>query len=204
MIAPPDRCSIAPRALVALAVLVACMPAGAAAQAVAWAVDSASVTFEIRNAGLPVRGSFGGVEATICFDPSVPEAGMVIASVDPSTVQTGIGMRDRHLQRRGYFEVAKYGRVEIRSVRLRASGRDFAGTFVLRIRDVEREVEVPFAFEASGARARIAGSFTLDRRDYGLGPRNIILADDVTIGVELALQSGASVAPDDCARVVGA
>jgi polyisoprenoid-binding protein YceI len=152
-----------------------------------WAVGTASVTFEIRNAGLPVRGSIGGLEATVCFDPDEPAAGRIVASVDPATIDTGIGLRDRHLARRGYFEVAKYGRIEMRSLSLDRTGTGYTGTFALRIRDIEREVEIPFTFEGSGANARIAGSLELDRLDYGIGSESLILSDTVTITVDLTL-----------------
>jgi polyisoprenoid-binding protein YceI len=178
------------------------LAAGAAAQdtpahqavPAGWAVDTASVTFEIRNAGLPVRGSFGGLEATVCFDPDEPAAGSIVASIDPATIDTGIGLRDRHLARRGYFEVAKYGRIQMRSVRLDRAAAGYTGTFALRIRDVEREVEIPFTFEGSGANARIAGSLDLNRLDWGIGKESLILSDDVTITVELTL----SPAPLSC------
>jgi polyisoprenoid-binding protein YceI len=155
----------------------------------AWAMDRASVAFEIRNAGLPVRGTFGRLEATVCFDPDEPAAGSIVASIDPATIDTGIGLRDRHLVRRGYFEVEKYGLIEMRSVSLdrAATGTGYTGTFLLRMRDVEREVEVPFAFEASGAKARIAGSLALNRLDWGIGRESLILSDVVTVLVDLTL-----------------
>lgn len=166
-------------------------PGGDAARA-AWAVDSASVTFEIRNAGLPVSGSIGGLEATVCFDPDEPTAGSIVASVDPGTIDTGIGLRDRHLMRRGYFEVEKYGRIEMRSVSLDRAGAGYTGTFALRIRDIEREVDVPFTFERSGDGAAIAGSLTLNRLDWGIGKESLILADTVTITVGLTLVRASS------------
>lgn len=134
--------------------LVVAWPAALAGQVPRWQVDSASVTFEIRNAGLPVRGSFDGLEAELCFDPERPETGRLTGSIDPATIQTGIGLRDRHLQRREYFDVEKYGAIELRSRRLWRTDAGYAGTFLLRIRDVEREIDIPFDFEPPGYRQR--------------------------------------------------
>lgn len=158
-----------------------------AAQVPAWQVDTATVAFEIRNAGLPVHGSFDRVDAHVCFDPVRPEASSLSGTIDPATIRTGIGLRDRHLQRRGWFEVEKYGAIEMRSSRLRRTHTGYAGTFTLRIRDVERDVELPFTFVREDDGARIAGELTIDRLDYGLGKPSIILADDVTIRVEVDL-----------------
>ena len=150
-----------------------------------WRVQAASVTFEIRNAGFPVRGSFEGPVAEVCFDPLRPEAGRLAGTVDPATIDTGIGIRDRHLRRRDYFAVESYPAIEATSIRLWKAPEGYAGTFVLRIRDVEREIEIPFEFEPAGGGARLSGRFTLDRLDYGLGKPSLILADDV--GVEVVL-----------------
>jgi polyisoprenoid-binding protein YceI len=154
----------------------------------AWSVDSASITFEIRNAGFPVHGSFGGLQADIGFDPAHPEAGRIVASIDPETVETGIAMRDRHLVRHGWFDVRRFGRITMRSVRLLTAGDGgYRGRFVLGIRDVEREVEVPFTFSSSGTTARMAGTVTIDRLDFGIGERSIVLSNDVRIDVVLRL-----------------
>jgi polyisoprenoid-binding protein YceI len=152
-----------------------------------WRVDTAAVTFEIHNAGLPVHGSFDHVEARVCFDPMRPEASSLSGTIDPGSIHTGIAMRDRHLHRRGWFEIARFETIEMRSVQLRRTSAGYAGTFALRIRDVQREVEVPFTFERRNERARLTGELTIDRLDYGLGKPSLVLSDDVTIRVELSL-----------------
>jgi polyisoprenoid-binding protein YceI len=157
------------------------------AQSAAWHVDTATVTFVVRNAGLPVQGSFDGVQARVCFDPARPVEGTLGGTIDPGTIHTGIDMRDRHLQRHGWFDVPRYGMIEMRSLRLDRAADGYAGTFLLRIRDVEREVKVPFGFERKDAGARIAGTLTIDRLDYGLGKPSVVLSDDVEITVVLDL-----------------
>jgi polyisoprenoid-binding protein YceI len=152
-----------------------------------WLVDSAEVAFEIRNAGLPVRGAFDRVDARVCFDPSRPGAGALSGTMHPKSVRTGIALRDRHLQRRGWFDVARYGEVAMSSVRLWQRDGGFAGSFLLRIRDVEREVEVLFTFEREGRRAHVRGATTIDRLDFGLGEASFVLSDSVAIEVELTL-----------------
>jgi polyisoprenoid-binding protein YceI len=158
-------------------------PASLGAQSPVWQVDSASIRFEIRNAGLPVHGSFRGLVADIRFDPAHPEAGALTASVDARTINTGISFRDRHLQRREYFHVEEYGALELRSLRLWKAGAGYAGTFRLKIRAVERDIEIPFDFEQTGNRSRLCGKLTLDRLEYGIGKPSRILADEVRVEV---------------------
>jgi polyisoprenoid-binding protein YceI len=94
--------------------------------------------------------------------------------------------------------VERFGKVTMSSVRLRARREGFVGGFLLRIRDVEREVEVPFTFESEGWRARILGAMTIDRLDYGLGEPSVVLSDSVTIRVELMLVPDESPSTDAC------
>lgn len=163
-------------------------PTQAAVQPGPWQVDSAAVTFQIRNFGLPVSGSFAGLEADVRFDPEHPETGALRATIDPATIRTGIELRDRHLRGRDYFHVEEYGSIEVRSVGLWRVEAGYAGNFRLRIRDVEREVEIPFRFEMLGSTARLSGSLTLNRLDYGVGRPSPILADQVTVRVVLKLR----------------
>lgn len=154
-----------------------------------WITEDASVTFVIRNAGLPVDGHFEAVEMDVRFDPGVPETASLSGSVDPSTIRTGITFRDRHLQGREFFDVARYGDVELHSLEVKRVDGGFEALFRLRIRDVERDVTVPFTFETDGPVATLAGELTIDRLDYDVGEESIILSDEVTISVEARLRS---------------
>lgn len=154
-----------------------------------WITEDASVTFVIHNAGLPVEGHFEAVEMDVRFDPSAPETASLSGSVDPSTIRTGITFRDRHLQGREFFDVARYGDVELHSLEVKPVGGGFEALFRLRIRDVERDVTVPFTFEADGPVATLAGELTIDRLDYDVGEESIILSDEVTVSVEARLRS---------------
>lgn len=170
--------------------LVAQTEVAAEASAPPWIVEDASVTFVIRNAGLPVDGHFEAFELDIRFDPDAPETARLSGSVDPSSIKTGIAFRDRHLQGREFFHVARYGDVELESLDVTRVDDHYEGTFRLRIRDVERDVTIPFTFETDGAGATLAGELTVDRLDYDVGEESIILSDEVTVSVQARLRSG--------------
>ena len=175
--------------------LLACAAAHARAQCLEWNVLSLEVTFEIRNAGLPVHGSFATADADVCFDPASPETGRISGWLDPSSIETGIAMRDRHLAKRGYFDVGRFPRIEMRSTRVGGASGQFTATFLLRIRDVEGEVEVPFSFVAMEETAELAGSLAIDRLDYGVGSKSLILSDSVIVHAALKLAPAAARSP---------
>lgn len=149
-------------------------------------VMSHRINFKIKNAGITVDGSFSDLKAEISFDPIAPDKSVLRASVGVASIKTGKDMRDRDLQERKYFYVEKYPRIEMVSKKIKSLGKDrFTGTFDLTIRDVTKEVEVPFTYMRKANQGTFKGTFTVDRRDFGVGGNSIILSDDVKIFIEV-------------------
>lgn len=144
------------------------------------------ITFEIKNAGITVDGSFSDLEAEISFDPKDLNKSVLRASVGVASIKTGKDMRDRELQERKYFYVEKYPRIKMVSKKIKPSGNDrFTGIFDLTIRDITKEVEVPFTYTRKENQVTFKGTFTIDRLDFGVGSNSIILSDDVKIFIEV-------------------
>lgn len=154
-----------------------------------WEVVSHDVSFTIRNAGLPVRGSFENVEVTVDFDPSDPGSASLTGRLDPASIRTGIAMRDRHLAGRQFFDVRRFPRITMRSLSAQPAGTpgDYRGIFEVVIRDVTREVPIDFRFEETGGAATLSGTLTIDRVEFGVGDGGFVLGDDVTVEVRLEL-----------------
>lgn len=163
-------------------------PASAAAQSV-WQVVSHDVSFVIRNATLPVHGSFEDADFTVVFDPADPGSAELSGSIDPASIRTGIALRDRHLAGRQFFDVRRYPAITMHSAAVETSTEpgSFDGTFELTIRDVTKEVPVRFLFDRAGGVAMLVGSMTIDRVEYGVGDGGFVLGDDVTVTVALTL-----------------
>src|SRR6476659_8359323 len=70
--------------------------------------DASEIKFTIKNFGLNVTGKISGLSGTIQFNPSNLSASSFNVSVDANTINTGIDMRDNHLKKEEYFNVAKY------------------------------------------------------------------------------------------------
>jgi len=149
-------------------------------------VASSKITFKIKNAGITVDGSFTDLDAEIMFEPKDLDKSVLRASVGVASIKTGISKRDRDLQGRKYFYVEKYPRIKMVSKKIKSLGNDrFTATFNLTIRDVTKEVDVPFTYTRKGNQGTFNGTFTIDRRDFSVGGNSIILSDDVKIFIEL-------------------
>lgn len=151
-----------------------------------WKVKTASVSFKIKNAGLTVDGSFSGFESDIRFNPLKPEEASIKASVKSASINTGNSMRDNHLRKAEYFDAATYPLISLQSVKIEKMGPiTFNGTFKLSMKNVTKEVMIPFTFMKLPEKTEFKGSFKVNRRDYGVGGNSISMADDVLINIQI-------------------
>lgn len=152
-------------------------------------VEDYQVVFYIDNAGITVEGSMGGLKADIAFDPRKANKNRIAASLDPATIQTGIGIRDKHLKRSDYFDVEQYPKITLTSTGFGKTGKDeLLGTFILKIKDIEREVKIPVTYTYTSDGLSLSGNFTINRLDFGLGEESIILSDEVRIQLNAQLK----------------
>lgn len=148
-----------------------------------WLPDSSQVTFYIKNAGFRVEGSFEGLEADIRFDPSHLEDASISASITAATIDTGIKLRDKHLRKSDYFDVERYPMITMSSRAFRKKGNEYEADFLLSLKGVEREVIMPFSFQNERKKGQFEGTLRIDRRDYEVGGRSLMLSDDVEIQI---------------------
>lgn len=149
-----------------------------------WKVKSSAVTFKIKNAGVTVDGSFTGLEADIKFNPLKPDEGTISASISVKSINTASDMRDKHLKKEEYFNADKFPKISMQSVKFEKTGPiTFNGTFKLTIKGVTKEIVVPFNFIKIPEKTQFKGSFSINRRDFGVGGKSITMADNVVITI---------------------
>lgn len=145
--------------------------------------QQSSVTFRIRNFGLEVEGSLGNVRGSIVFDDRNPAASSFRLSADASTIDTGIYLRDRHLQKKEYLDATTCKTLDFTSTRIektRTTG-ELVVTGNLTIKNTTKEIQVPLILRSMNGHVEFAGTFTIDRQDYDVGDSSLSLADDVII-----------------------
>lgn len=131
--------------------------------------DAAEVKFKIKNFGVWVEGSLGGLKADILFDPASPDKGSIKATVDVNTINTGISSRDSHLRNEDYFDVAKYPTMTIQSAQLEKSGDQYKLNGKMTIKSTTREISFPFVFGEVDGKGVFRAEFEINRVDYGVG-----------------------------------
>lgn len=162
-----------------------------------WNLDSAhsSADFTVRHMMVTnVRGSFGNLSGTINFDPENLGASSVDATIDISTINTGVADRDNHLRSADFFEVEKYPNITFKSTSVDVTGDDSAKiTGDLTIRDVTKSVVLDVEFLGQtpspfgDTRAGFEASTKIDREAFGLTWNQALEAGGVLVGKDIKI-----------------
>lgn len=147
-------------------------------------IDNNSVVkFSIKNFGLNVTGTFKGLKGTVLFDPSRLAASTINVSVDVSTINTDNNSRDNHLKKEEYFDAANYPTISFASVKITAANK--ADSFMMEgkitIKGVTKKVFFPFTAIHKGEGYLLEGTFKLNRRDFGVGGKSMVMSDNPTV-----------------------
>jgi polyisoprenoid-binding protein YceI len=154
------------------------LAAPAIARAAEWEIDRAhsSVGFTIRHLGISkVNGTFNDFTGTLSFDEKSLEGGSVVVTVQVASIDTRVEKRDNHLRSAEFFDVEQYPVISFKSTSVEKTENGFLLNGRLTIRNVEKEVSIPFEFlgtiqdERMGTRAGFEGTFKLTREEYNVG-----------------------------------
>lgn len=155
-----------------------------------WTISKGTIVFKIKNAGITVDGSVGNLTGSVTFAPDSLSASSLKASVEVSTLETGIESRDEHLMDEDYFYVEKYPRITMESVKIEPrSATQFQGTFRLTIRDHTETVRFPFTFRKTGQGSAFDGEFEINRLDFGVGGKSFLLSNTVKVSLHVEVSS---------------
>ncbi len=157
--------------------------AGAATK---WNLDKAhtSINFSIEHFVTKVPGRFDDFNMDIHFDPENLKESSINVSIQANSINTGWGPRDTHLKTTDWFDASKYPIISFKSSKILSKG---SGSYVaigkLKIKDVEKDVELPFKLlgvkQIPAEMKNIYGeidevasfevAFSINRKDYHIG-----------------------------------
>lgn len=146
-------------------------------------IDSVNSVVEFVSSGPEaetVEGTIKGMTGTIQFDPQALEESGFSVCVDPNTIFTDKGMRDKHLTGKKFLGVKKFPHICFSSQQLEATLTGFVARGELTMKGVSQTVEIPFTFENNVFR----GSIELNRQDYGVGySKTGMVGNDVKVQI---------------------
>ncbi len=148
-----------------------------------------------------VRGQFSGVNGTMRYDPQHPAEGSVEATIDCSTVNSGVAKRDEQMRGPDFFDVKRYPVMKFISRQVQPAGPGkLKVTGDLTINATTRPVVLdvdgpsPPVKDAQGREKIGLGAATkINRKDFGivwneaLETGGFALADEVSISLDIEL-----------------
>src|SRR6202000_450629 len=115
----------------------------APSQSSTWKLDPAhsAAEFSIRHMGISnVHGHFGGVTGEITLNPTDLSKASVKATIDVTTVDTGVAERDNNLKSPDFFDATKYPTMIFVSKSVVKNGDGYAITGDLTMHGVTKQV----------------------------------------------------------------
>jgi cytochrome b561 len=182
------------------AVVMLSLLAGGVHAATAWRTDAAGshLVFRAMQAGAEFEGQFKRFSPQIQFDPSDLAGSRFLVEIDTRSADTQDGDRDATLASADFFATDRWPSAHFETTAFAAKG---AGKFEakgrLTIRDVTRDVVLPFSFTPAtdGKHATLSGGTTIRRLDFGVGQGEwkdtTWVGNEVKIQFELKLDSAA-------------
>lgn len=156
-----------------------------------WKPVTAAVTFKIKHSlGATADGSFKGFAGTIFFDAMNLTTASLKATIDAKSIDTGINMRDNTMRSEDYFNVEKYPKISMVSTKIEKNIKEneYIGFFNLTIKNVTKNIKIPFTFTQNGTQATFKGSFAINRIEFGVGEKSALLGDTATITITVNTQ----------------
>ncbi|WP_102784901.1 MULTISPECIES: YceI family protein [Thalassospira] len=183
--------------LVRAAVIVPALTLSFPAIADTWTAtpDDGDIEFTGKQLGASFEGEFESFNADIVFSPDDLAGSKVVVVIDIASADSGNPERDTQMLTADWFDVEQWPTARFETKSFREIGPNQYETVAdLTIRDVTREVVLPFRLEIDGNDADAEGTVVIKRSDFGVGQGEWSdtsqIGDEVTIRIDLEATRG--------------
>jgi polyisoprenoid-binding protein YceI len=177
----------------------------AAAQTQTWYLDPphSAAQFSVRHMGIStVRGTFTKLNGVVEDSPDLSKASVNV-TIDASSVDSRVEMRDKDLRSDHFFDVAKYPTITFKSKKVEAAGAGkLKVTGDLTMHGVTKEVSLdvdgptaPMKDPRGNSHRGLSATTTVSRADYGMNTMPGAIGDEVAIQLDVELVDKAPGAP---------
>ena len=170
----------------------------ALAQISNWTIDPnhSTAQFTVRHMAISnVSGNFTKVSGSAVLNEKDITQSQVSATIDVSSVDTRVEMRDKDLKSPNFFDVEKYPTMEFKSKRISNAGGKLQVTGDLTIKGTTREVTLdvdgptPELNDPWGnVRRGFSATTAINRKDFGLTYNNLLKTGEAVVGDNVKIQ----------------
>lgn len=179
-------------------VAVFAVSAMAAGQTGTWQIDPnhSAAQFSVRHLSVStVRGAFTKVSGSAIYDAAEPSKDSLDVTIDASSIDTRVQMRDNDLRSPNFLDVQKYPTITFKSRQAKAAGAgklQIVGDLTIHgvTKEVVLDVDGPSAqIKDPWGNQRIGASATtkINRNDFGVKSLPGVVGDDISITIDTEL-----------------
>jgi polyisoprenoid-binding protein YceI len=158
------------------------------AGAAEWKMDPADSKLEFiaTYEKAPAPGNFKEFDTQLRFDPAKPAGSELRVTVKIASADLGNSDMNEAVRDPEWFDLKKFPDAVFLATDIRRSdGGRFVAHGKLRIKGIEKDVSVPFAWAAAGDGAVMEGELTLTRTDFSVGTGDWSKDDTVALDVKV-------------------
>jgi polyisoprenoid-binding protein YceI len=194
-----NRFLVAIVAVCSLSILLRLPSAAAAPQAGTWHLDGphSAAQFSVRHLGIStVRGTFTKVSGEVNYSPSDVSKSSLSVTIDASSADTRVEMRDKDIRSEHFLDVAKYPTITFKSKSIQEVGPGklkIVGDLTIHgvTKEVTLDVDGPSAPIKNpmgpGQRMGASAATKINRQDFGMTNMSGMVGDEVNIQIDVEL-----------------
>jgi len=164
-----------------------------------WQIDPnhTAAQFSVKHLGIStVRGVFEKTSGTVTFDPGDPTKTSIDATIDATTVNTRVQMRDNDLRSPRFLDVQKFPTIKFKSTRTEAAGTGklkvtgdltIHGVTKPAVLDVDTSSQPITDPMGKGLRMGASATTKINRTDFGITTLPGVVGDDIQIVLDVEM-----------------
>lgn len=187
------------RSILAAALLLTAGTAVSRAQTHDWKIDPAhsGAEFSVKHMAIStIHGGFRGITGVVHFDPRDVEKSGVEATIDVSTIDTGVAPRDTDLKSNKFFDVAQFPTMTFKSHAVRKAGDGYEVLGDLTLHGVTKPVvlhlEAPgkeqIGMDGKSVHRGFVATTTINRQDFGVKWNGTLKSGDAAISGDIRIE----------------
>ena len=137
--------------------------------------------------GTPRIGYFDAPRGIIQFDQNDPQNSKFKVSVYVKSLNTNDNIRDKDLLSPNFLDASRFPLMTFDSKKVIKTSDGFKLIGDLKIKDVTKEVTIPFVFSEQNNAGFFRSEFKIKRSDFGVGSSTQTMGNDVDIKLSIAV-----------------
>ena len=143
-----------------------------------------TIDFKIKNIGVYVDGNFNEIIINSNFNKENLETSFINAIIKVNSINTNSVKRDKHLLKSDFFDAANYATIKLVSTKIEKILENKYSLFAkLTIKNITKSIVIPLEIKESNEVIIIKSNFKINRRDFNVGGRSLILSNIIKIQV---------------------